>query len=94
MPESPHPVAASNRTPREAAVRQFSKALKLDPRLAAAYHNRATAYQHLDRLDEAPADFETAVRLNPGLVDAALGRGEVFLRRPIPESLGARVLRP
>lgn len=64
----------------EQAIRDFSRALKLDPKLSGGYCNRATAYQHLERWDEALADFESALKLHPGLISAALGQAQVWLQ--------------
>jgi hypothetical protein len=48
-----------------AAVRDFSRAITLNPKYAAAYHNRADAYHHR-RLQGAGDDATQAMTLEPG----------------------------
>jgi arylsulfatase A-like enzyme/Flp pilus assembly protein TadD len=49
----------------EQAVARFNTAIARDPRLASAYNGRAGAYSLLGKKDEAIADWEKAVALNP-----------------------------
>lgn len=47
------------------AVRDFSAAIKLNERFADAYRGRALAFQELNQLDSALADFDRAIALDP-----------------------------
>jgi len=48
----------------EAAVRDFSKAIELNPEYATAYNNRGFAYMKLSKYNEAIIDFDKAIELN------------------------------
>lgn len=45
----------------QAAIVEFTEAVRLDPRLGVAYYNRGNTYLSLDRLDVAAADFDAAL---------------------------------
>ncbi|HEV3142752.1 MAG TPA: tetratricopeptide repeat protein [Gemmataceae bacterium] len=64
-----------------AAVAEFTDALRLHPRLAAALTNRGVAYYHLGKLDEARADLDAALSLAPNLVDAISWRGLILAQQ-------------
>ncbi len=53
----------ANKEPR-AAILDFSKALKLDPKLGEAYYQRGLAYQIKGKTAKAEHDFDTARQLN------------------------------
>jgi lipoprotein NlpI len=46
-------------------VLAFSKAIGLEPKITQAYNNRGNAYNEKGNLDQAIADFETYLRLDP-----------------------------
>src|SRR5262249_57143728 len=48
-----------------AAWADFSKAIKLDPKLAVAYAGRGTTYWQQGKVQPALADWNEAIRLNP-----------------------------
>jgi tetratricopeptide (TPR) repeat protein len=64
----------------ESAVRACTAALRTNPKLAAAYINRGSAYYHLGQLDEALEDFDRAVQLTPKSANAYAWRGTVWLQ--------------
>jgi tetratricopeptide (TPR) repeat protein len=64
-----------------AAIGEFDEALRLDPRLGAAYYNRAQSYIGLGRLDEALADLDSTLRITPGYAYAIASRGDVWAKR-------------
>lgn len=68
----------------EEAIAELSEAIRLEPRLVAAYFNRGGAYRHLGMLRPAEADYEEVLRLQPKLVMAAAGLGEVRALLQIP----------
>ncbi|MCL5123930.1 MAG: tetratricopeptide repeat protein [Deltaproteobacteria bacterium] len=47
------------------AIDLFNKAIDLNPENAAAYVQRASVYQMLDRIDDAIRDYQAALRLRP-----------------------------
>jgi tetratricopeptide (TPR) repeat protein len=49
------------------AIEDYTRALKLDPRLALAYRNRSLAYAAKGDTEKAKADHERALRLDPSL---------------------------
>lgn len=48
-----------------AAIDLFNKSIDLNPDNAAVYVQRASAYQMVDRIDDAIRDYEAALRLRP-----------------------------
>jgi tetratricopeptide (TPR) repeat protein len=52
------------------AVADYNESLRLRPRDAATYYNRAGAYRKQDKIDQAIADYRTVLEINPGLVQA------------------------
>jgi Flp pilus assembly protein TadD len=54
----------------EAALREFGRALALDPRNAQNYNNRGVALQELGQSAAARMDFERALQLDPHLAEA------------------------
>src|SRR5262245_53782241 len=47
------------------AIAEFSEAIKLDPRSAAPYNNRANSYRALGDLERAARDYSEAIRIDP-----------------------------
>jgi Zn-dependent membrane protease YugP/Flp pilus assembly protein TadD len=65
----------------EAALAEYSEAIRLQPSLAAAYAGRGTAMTQLRRFDEALADLDVAIRLMPGVASFFAGRGVIHIHR-------------
>ena len=55
----------------EVAIRHFDKAVKLKPKFAEAYLQRSRAYRELGSLDQAAEDYVRAIKLKPGMPEAA-----------------------
>ena len=49
----------------EAAIKDYSKAIEIDPKAFKAYGARGLAYLHLGKEGEAKRDFDMALQLNP-----------------------------
>jgi tetratricopeptide (TPR) repeat protein len=49
----------------EAAIRNLSEAIRLEPKAPDAYFNRGLSFRRLQRIDEAITDFTEAIRLYP-----------------------------
>jgi lipoprotein NlpI len=55
----------TNKNDYDRAIADYDAALRIDPKLADAYHNRGSAWAHKGDPDRAIADFDAALRLNP-----------------------------
>ncbi len=62
-----------------AAIKHYDAALRLNPDLAEAYHNRGTVRNSLGQHREAIADWDTALKYNPELTEAYCNRGAAKL---------------
>ena len=60
------------------AITCFTEAIRLDPRMAEAYNNRAYAYSEKGDYDQAIADLTEAIRLDPNLAAAYDNRGRAY----------------
>ncbi len=67
------------------AVEAHGTAIEADPRLSAAFENRALAYEKLNQLNEALADLAAAISLQPTAPGAYLRRGILMLNHGVPE---------
>jgi tetratricopeptide (TPR) repeat protein len=63
----------------EAAVKEFTKALELDPKLSQAYNHRGIAFKRLNHFDLAMADFNRALELDPKDADSYANRGLICI---------------
>ncbi len=61
------------------AINEYNSAIKIDPNLAEAYCNRASAYGSLGKLTLAKADLDKAIELNPKMAKAYDNRGKIYL---------------
>ncbi len=59
----------------EEAIRDYDKAIELQPDYAAAYHNRGLAKNSLQRYEEAIKDYDKAIELQPDYANAWFNRG-------------------
>jgi tetratricopeptide (TPR) repeat protein len=62
----------------DAAIRDSSEAIRLDPNYAAAYYYRGIAYGIMKVHDKAIADYTEAIRLGPNFAPAYSNRGLAF----------------
>jgi TolB-like protein len=74
-----------NRFPHERAARDYQRALALNPSLADARVALARLYEHVGLLDEALVQLQEALRVEPGLQEAALRIATVHLWQHKPE---------
>lgn len=63
------------------ALKDYSRALSLDPYDADAYYNRGNTYSDLGDLDHAVSDYTAAIRLQPDHDFAYFNRGNCYLRQ-------------
>jgi tetratricopeptide (TPR) repeat protein len=64
----------------EAAVRNFTRALEIDPKMAVGYMNRGYVYNDMRLATKAEHDFRAALALNPQLGEAHLGLAYALLQ--------------
>ncbi len=81
------------------ATHHYTKAIELNPNLAAAYNNRGIAYGKRGELDRAIEDCTKAIQLNPNLAEAYSNRGTAYqnkgeLGRAIEDYTKATELNP
>ena len=86
------------------ALRDFKKALTLNPQSAEYWHNRGILWYRKDKLNKAMSDFDQALKLKPLFAEALMARGltrlkqnkEVEAEKDFAQSakLDAKLLRP
>jgi lipoprotein NlpI len=59
----------------DSALADCNQAIKLDPKIVAAYHNRGVVWSDKRDLDRAMADYNEAIKLDPKFARAYFGRG-------------------
>jgi len=64
----------------EEALRDYNRAIALDPSNAVAYSSRGTAYDGQHRYEEALRDYTRAIALDPSYANAYSNRGGSYLR--------------
>ena len=69
----------------DAAIADFTEAIRIDPNAAIGYSERGRAYQSLGRFDEAIADYSDLIGKHPGFSSAYFERGSVYLMTHKPE---------
>jgi tetratricopeptide (TPR) repeat protein len=60
------------------AIADYTQAIKLDPNLAAAYHERGDSYNILGNYDQAIKDYNQAIKLDPNYAVAYTRRGNAY----------------
>ena len=60
------------------AITEYTSAIEMDPKLAAAYNYRGSAYGEKGDYDKAIADLNMAIELNPKLTEAYRNRGIAY----------------
>jgi len=60
------------------SIAEYTRAIEIDPNLAAAYSNRGSAYGEKGDYDKAIAEYSTAIKLAPGLADTYRNRGIAY----------------
>mgnify|MGYP001078324634 CR=1 FL=1 len=62
----------------DGAIAKYKKVIKLDPKDAWAYYNRAFAYLYLGQLDRAIEDYDEVIKLDPKYALAYYNRGIAY----------------
>lgn len=60
------------------AVKDYSRAIALNPGFAEAYNNRGYTYMTLENYPAALADFNQALTYRPAYVNALINRGDIY----------------
>lgn len=68
----------------EDALANYDKAIQMC-RTAVHFNNRGLAYYHVDKLDDAQADFDEAQKLDPNDPTIYFNRGNVYLNMNPPK---------
>jgi serine/threonine protein kinase/tetratricopeptide (TPR) repeat protein len=63
------------------AIAAYSVCIGAASEPAGCFYNRALAYEALGRIEQALQDYDQALRLDPGLANAALNRGMLYYRQ-------------
>ena len=69
----------------EKAIKAYSEALRLNPDLVAAYHNRGIELREVGQLETAIADFSKVIELSPDRVEGYCNRGQAYNKLGEPE---------
>ncbi len=69
---------ASSEGRKEDAIKEYSKAIEMDPRSAAAYNNRGIVYDDLEQYEKAIEDYNKAIELNLHYAAAYNNRGVAY----------------
>ena len=64
-----------NQEDTEAAIRDFTRVISLQPDDAVAHLNRGIALTRQDRYEQAVGDFDRAIALDPGAAESYYERG-------------------
>jgi tetratricopeptide (TPR) repeat protein len=62
-------------------VQDYSEAIKLDPKNAEAYNNRANAHSLLGKYDDAVKDYDEAIKLDAKSAKIYVNRAVIKLRQ-------------
>ena len=60
------------------ALKDYDKAIELDPNYTFAYNNRGLAFYKLDKFEEALKDYDKAIELDPSYTFVYNNRGNAF----------------
>ena len=63
------------------AISDYTRALRINPRYAEAYHNRGMAYFYLGNFQQAISDYNRALRINPKYAQAYGNRGIAYYNK-------------
>lgn len=63
------------------AIRDYTEAIRLNPRNNGTYFSRGRVLEKTGKIDEAVRDYTESIRLNPNASSAYSDRGRIFLKR-------------
>ena len=72
------PAAAQDRKEVDLALKDYTKAIQLNPKFTRAYNNRAFVYHDRKDYDRALADYNRAIETDPEYAIAYLNRADIF----------------
>jgi len=67
----------------DAAIAEFTMALKHDKKNAAVYYQRAKAFEHKGEIDKAIADYTQAIKFNPSAIEAYYYRAILYQNKKL-----------
>ncbi len=65
----------------DTAIRDYNKAIELDPNYAAAFCNRGIAYYNKKNYDTAIRDYDKAIEIDPNFAEAFYNRGLAYYNK-------------
>lgn len=66
---------------KQAALREFQKAIELKPDYGDAYHNLANTYKELGQIDKALENYQNALKFNPNLWQSYQNIGAIYFEQ-------------
>jgi tetratricopeptide (TPR) repeat protein len=92
-------VAYDNKEQHDRAIKDYDKAITLNPKYAEVYNNRGIAYTKKGKADRAIVDFDKAIALNSKFANAFYHRGIAYddkgeYDRAVPDYVRAAALDP
>lgn len=60
------------------AIENYTKAVKLNPKHAEAFNNRAYTYMRMGNYKDALPDLDSAIKIRPNYVNALMNRGDIY----------------
>ena len=71
-------VSYNNKGEYDKAIKEFTKALEINPKDATIYNVRGVAYYDKGQYDQAISDYNKAIEINPKYTDAYINRGITY----------------
>jgi len=69
----------ANKDQYDKAIREYTKAIEINPKFADAYNNRGNAYGEKGQYDQAIRDYTKAIEVNPKYAEAYDNRGFTYV---------------
>ncbi len=71
-------IAKSKQNKLEESIRDYNKAIELNPNYINAYFNRGVVYGKQKKIVDAIRDYTKAIELNPNYTNAYINRGNAY----------------
>jgi tetratricopeptide (TPR) repeat protein len=74
-------LAYGNKSQHDRAIKDYDKAIALNPKIEKAFNNRGVIYADKGQHDRAIKDYDKAIALNPKYVEAHYNRGNAYFKK-------------